>query len=198
MFSYSSDYLAFLRYLGFALRSSDCSLHAATLMPNHVHLIITPPNDTLLSIAVARFSQRYAQYRNRSREASGKLFEQRFLSIPILDDRQLAITTAYVDLNPLRGGLVRDPTDYAWSTYAIHAGEPARSRIPSDLWTPSAWYQTLGSSREERATRYREVSSGYLREGTQPNRAMEVAAVEALSFDDYRRRVERPDGTAAT
>ncbi|HEY7955508.1 MAG TPA: transposase, partial [Polyangia bacterium] len=104
LFSYPSDYQRFLYYLERGLRDVGCWMHAAALMTNHVHLILSPPDRRALSDCVRAFSQRYAQYRNRRKNASGKLFEQRFAAFPILHERQLAVTTVYVDLNPQRAG----------------------------------------------------------------------------------------------
>jgi putative transposase len=197
LFSYPSDYLGFLRYLEEALERTDVVLHALTLMTNHVHMIVRAPGVDVMARFVKLTAQRYAQRRNRERTASGKLFEARYWSDPIVDDEQLAVVTYYSDVNALRAGLVDDPADHRWSTYAIHAGQPERSSIPMDLWTPSPWYLALASTAKVRASRYRERVSYYLERHTQPKRMTAIRAAEALSASAYGRRLERPDGTQA-
>jgi putative transposase len=197
LFSFAGDYMRFLWDLRYAVQCTGCLLHGITLMCNHAHLLVTPPDAPSLPRFVKRFSQRYAQYRNARRRATGKLFEQRFFSVPILDDRQLAITTVYADLNALRGGLVDDPVDYRWSTYALHAGDPARSKIPRSLWTPSPWYEGLGKSVEDRAAKYREWVASCRARDLKPARVTEIEAIEALSSEPYGLRLQRPDGSGA-
>lgn len=76
LFSYSSCYRRFLRYLADALRHTGCRLHALALMTNHVHLVITPPDAAALSSCVKRLAQRYAVQRNARFAASGKGLEE--------------------------------------------------------------------------------------------------------------------------
>jgi putative transposase len=118
--------------------------------------VIDPPEPLALSQLIHRFSQRYAVYRNASRGGTGKVFEERFTSVPIRSDRQLAATLAYVELNPVRAGLGREPADYRWTTYRLHTGiRGFRNGEPFDgLWTPSSWYLRLGPTPPDRARAY--------------------------------------------
>lgn len=154
LFSYPRDYAQLIYLLGRALAADHCVLHALVIMINHIHLIVTPPTGPALATFVKRFAQRYAQDRNRRRAGSGRLFEQRFFSRPILTDEELAVVTAYVDLNPVRAGIVSHPSEYEWSTYGLHA--KTATAIPSGIWTPSPWFLSLGRDPEMRASRYRD------------------------------------------
>ena len=200
LFSYPRDYLAFLRLAASAMRGTDCRLHAACLMTNHVHLLVTPPSVQAASDCVKLFSQRYAQIRNEQRDSSGKLFEQRYFSEPILDVRQLAITTMYIEANPIRAGLVDAAHDYRWSTHASHRcqRDSAAAGAFDDLWTPSAWYQQLGSTAVERAEGYRLLFDEYLRADEEPEHAPQLARIEELSAKPYQRKLRRPDGKRAS
>lgn len=195
LFSYPSDYRRFLWDLGLALRLGQCLLHALALMKNHVHLILTPIDAAALAKLIQRTAQRYAQQRNALRETTGKLFEQRYLAKPILSERQLAVTTAYVELNPVRAGIVADPQDWPWSTYALHAGAP--SVIAPSLWTPSPWYLSLGHDALERANAYAAWVREYRERGEAPEAVEKIAILEALSSQPYTRRLRRPNGSAA-
>lgn len=185
LFSSHADYQRFVLCLAAGLDTSACKLHQLTLMTNHVHLIAVPPQHAALSTLVHRTCQRYAQARNAQREATGKLFEERFHSKPILDDEYLATATVYNDVNAFRAGVVRAPLAHPWSTGPLHAGRAAVSRIPASMWTPSPWYLALGATPESRAQRYRELVDARLALGeTEPPL-------------DYSRRVERPDRSSA-
>jgi len=124
-------------------------------MPNHVHLLMTPFETCALSDFVRRVAQRYAQVRNKRFGTTGKLFEQRFYSKPIASESHLALATAYIDLNPVRAGLVDDGGEYPWSTYRIHSGLSELTRGLTNLWTPTCWYQGLGKNSDGRAAAYR-------------------------------------------
>jgi putative transposase len=159
-------------------------------MTNHVHAIVTPPNEKALSILVKETCQRYAWERNRRKNASGKLFEQRYHSKVITDERQLLFTLLYNDANGYRGGLVDEPTAHVWSTAPLHAGTD-ESRIPRSMWTPLALYRQLGRNRKARAAAYRVLMAAYLRD--EPWKPVD----DKSDAPSYRNRVERPDGTTA-
>jgi putative transposase len=195
LFSGVPDIRLLLFLLGLALEDCDgnCALHALCVMTNHLHLIATPRDPPSLSNFVKRFSQRYAQARNRACGATGKLFEQRYVSIPIADERQLAVTTAYIELNPVRAGMVDTPGEYPWSTYALHAGE--RSAISPSLWTPSTWYESLSLDPVVRATEYVEWMRWCIERDERPGDIDLIGKAEAHTVP-ARRRFQRPDGTS--
>ena len=193
LFSYSTDYERFIWYLGRAMRRTGVRLHGLSLMMNHVHPIVTPPDAATLARFVKLTAQRYAQFRNLRRDGSGKLFEERYTCVPILTDEQLAVVTAYVDLNALRAHAVEDPADHRWSTYRLHAGLPD-SGVPESLWTPSAWYLSLGATPEARAACYRDFVASWAAR----YRAAEAAIpAESKRPALHARRLERPDRSRA-
>lgn len=195
LFSFASDYRRFIWYLRRAVAKSGVKLHVLSLMPNHIHLVVRPPDAAALALFVKLFAQRYAQARNGRRDGSGKLFEARYYCVPILTDEQMAAVTAYVDLNAFRAHNVEDPAAHRWCTYRLHAGLPD-SDIPADLWTPSEWYLSLGDTREARAERYRQFAA----EQAARHRAGEAAEAATAALEPpsvYTRRLERPDRSRA-
>jgi putative transposase len=186
LFSYQWEYDDFLRLLADAAEMHGVRVHALALMANHVHLVATPPSKTAASRFVQSFAQRYAQRRNRRRQASGKLFEERFIAIPLGDAAHVANAIAYVDLNPVRGGVCFHPAESPWTTYSLHIGRGGGARIPSRLWTPSAWYLALGSGPAERQVAYEEFV------------AMCRAKDDAAREGGPELRVRRPDHTRAS
>lgn len=188
--SFGSDYRRLVSLIARSARCEGCAVHGLCLMASHPHLIVTPPTETALSDFVRGFAQPYAQARNRARDGSGKLFDQRFFSKVIETDEHLAVCTAYVELNPVRAGIVADPEAYPWSTFRLHARAPRRSLVPASLLTPSGWYLGLARDPEGRADAYREFVVRVLREDLRP---------DALPPAPRRsgKRLLRPDGSAA-
>ena len=155
LFSYPRDYRYFIRLMNQYIPACHIGVNGLCLMPNHVHLILTPFEESALGAFIKRASQRYAQVRNKRFSSSGKLFEQRFYSKPVKSERHLAIATAYVDLNPVRAGIVDDAAAYRWSTFRIHAGLSGSVIGLEALWSPTNWYERLGRDPNERTDAYR-------------------------------------------
>jgi len=116
------DYRAYLTALGDAAAFCSVRIHAYALMTNHVHLLVTP----LVPHAVSRMLQsvgaRYVRHVNDRRERSGTLWEGRYRACLVADDRHVLAACRYIDLNPVRAGMVADPIDYPWSSYGALAG----------------------------------------------------------------------------
>lgn len=200
LFSYDGCFLRYLRELERAAEKFECALHGLSLMSNHGHLEVTPPSRTALSGMMARVGQQFAVFRNRSREGSGKLFEERFHCKAIVDELHLARLTPYIELNPERAGIVGDLSQYRWSTYWLHVGRPELCRVPASLWTPSPWWLSLGATDSERAAHYRQLVDVCRARGQawteDDDHRRTVDHVESAS-SPYKRRLERPDGSRA-
>src|SRR6266545_1009411 len=195
LFSYPTEYRSFIWFVANATRHYPVVVHNLCLMSNHVHIIATPDERDALSDWVKSFAQRYAQTRNQKRDASGKLFEQRFRSRPILTESYLACATAYVELNPIRAGLKQRLIDYPWSTYRLQSEAVARTEIPPSLWTPSPWYLSLGAHFWERARAFAawlQHYAGQGGEGLADDHLREFEAADAVSAP-CTRRLERPN-----
>lgn len=197
LFSFASDYLRLLVYLGVALEPGQCRLHAIVMMSNHVHLLLTPQSAQALADFVKALSQRYAQYRNRTRGGSGKLFEERYFSCPIEDDNHYGCTLAYIDDNPRRAGIVLHPSDYRWSSYHVYVGgrEPWKAGF-ADLITPASWYLDLGASTAARAASYVDWVEDCHTRARRPLHADKIDQLERASVRSHR-RLRRPDGSSA-
>jgi putative transposase len=194
LFSYPRDYRGFLFDIAGARSRYACLVHAFCLMTNHVHLLVTPLVAGTLNKFVQRIAQCLAQRRNRTRGGSGKLFEERFKSVLVVDDAQLAATTAYVELNPTRAGLCSRPEEYAWSSYRLHAGTE-RSRVLLAMWAPSPWYLSLGRADATRAKAYVEWFDGFRALPEEDQRS--ATALPDPAPVRGSNRVLRPDGSSA-
>ena len=89
-----------------------------------------------LSIFVKELKQRYTRWHNRRHRRVGTLWENRFHSVLVEGDETALMTVAaYIDLNPVRAGIVSDPKDYRWSGYAeaVAGNSPARKGLSTIL-----------------------------------------------------------------
>jgi putative transposase len=193
LFSSDGERLCFLGCLERGLGVSGCKVHQLTLMGNHIHMIVSPPEPQSLARLFQRTNQRYAQVRNKRRNATGKLFEERYHSKVIRDEAQLMTTTLYNDANWYSAGKIDDPCAHVWSTGPLHAGR-AGSRIPMELWTPSPWYLGLGETVEARGAAYRACMESYL---AQEREALVDEETERRDIEPYDLRIKRPDGSSA-
>ncbi|HUS68751.1 MAG TPA: transposase [Kofleriaceae bacterium] len=191
LFSYSSDYRCFLRMVESATERFPVELHNLVLMTNHMHIIATPANEPVLSLWVKDFAHGWACQRNRQRNGTGKVFEQRFLSFVIDTDAYLAACTKYVELNPVRAGLKRSLEEYPWSTYRLHAGLE-KSEVSAKAWTPGLWFIGLGKDDVDRRGAFREALGEYDGSGLPEKHERHILSIETLS-DPYGQRLERPN-----
>lgn len=111
-----NNYLALMQE---NLADTGVSVLAYCLMSNHVHWILVPERENSLAILLRRVHGRYAQYLNVRRSRTGHLWQNRFFSCVVAPTRLLS-AMRYVELNPVRAGLVRDPAAYRWSSASSH------------------------------------------------------------------------------
>jgi len=154
------DYRRYLEMLGAQADKFRCTLHAYVLMTNHVHLLLTPQETDSAALMMKHLGQRYVQYVNRTYRRSGTLWEGRFKSCLAQADAYVLTCYRYIELNPVRAGIVSDPKDYRWSSYACNGlGEPDRLIRPHDQ------YARLGPSQRERLDAYRALFDTRLDDG---------------------------------
>jgi putative transposase len=156
LFRDDADRCIFLRFLEEALDTCVCELHAYVLMSNHVHLLATGHLPGELSELMQRVGRKFARLVNIRWSRTGTLFEGRFRSSLVDSEAYLLTCMRYIELNPVRGGIVRHPKEYGWSSYRQNAGgEPGTLLRPHDLYT------RLASAPGERGAVYRDlVESG--------------------------------------
>ena len=111
IFATAADYRRLLDLLEENAKKFDVALHAYVLMSNHFHLLATPQTADGLTKMMQAVGRSYVRYFNDTQKRSGTLWEGRFKSTLIQTDRYLLACMAYIDLNPVRGGLVAQPQD---------------------------------------------------------------------------------------
>jgi len=146
------DYRFYLEWLAEHAKAKGCRIHAYVLMTNHVHLLLSSSRSEGAGSLMKALGQRYVQYVNRTYRRSGTLWEGRFRSCLTQEETYLMACQRYIELNPVRAGMVRHPADYSWSSYRTNAqGEY------SELIKPHRLYKALGVDDAKRQAAYRQL-----------------------------------------
>lgn len=157
----SADRERYLDLLCKAMAMYGVSLHAYVLMTNHIHLLLTPQEPDSISRMTRVTGSRYAQYINKRYQRTGTLWEGRHKSSLIDSQIYLLRCYRYIEMNPVRAGMVPRPGDYRWSSYAANI-----SGAPCAILTPHTAYLGLGASEAERGAAYRQIVDEALDEQT--------------------------------
>ncbi|SDU21814.1 transposase [Pseudomonas orientalis] len=146
------DYIFYIDTLAELAELYGCKVHALCLMTNHVHLLLTPTCCAGASLLMKGLGQRYVQYVNRTYQRTGTLWEGRFRSCLVQQENYVLACYRYIEMNPVRAGMVAHPGDYRWTSYRANAqGEL------SGFISPHAVYSELGSGAAQRAEAYRSI-----------------------------------------
>ena len=138
-----------------------CRLYSFCLMTNHVHIVVDPGKDPEnLGRLMKRVAARYTRRVNRLEKRSGTAWNGRFKSSPIDTDNYLMACCRYVELNPVRAGMVVAPQDYEWSSYRAKAGMTRFDWLDED-----PCFLALGKTRLERSERYRKFVASAVPDG---------------------------------
>lgn len=150
VFFSDDDCRIYLDWLGEYARKRDVALHAYCLMTNHVHLLLSAPSAGALAGLMQDMGRRYVQYVNRTYRRSGGLWQGRYKASYVQSERYLLACMRYVELNPVRAGMVPVPEEYRWSSYCANA-----LGAEDKLLTPHDQYLAFGLTAEERRNAYR-------------------------------------------
>lgn len=153
----NEDYQRYLETLGEMARKYGCSIHAYVLMTNHVHLLLTPKKPDSAALLMKHLGQRYVQYVNRVYRRSGTLWEGRFRSCLTQNEEYVLSCYRYIELNPVRATMVKNPSEYRWSSYRTNA-----EGAPGSLIEPQEEYLRLGSTDEDRREAYRALFNAHI------------------------------------
>jgi len=114
-----ADYREYLYLMAEWCNRCKVQIWSYCLMPNHVHLIAVPESEDGLRRAIGEAHRRYTRYINFQKKWKGHLWQGRFSSFP-MDEQYLIATSRYIELNPVRAGIVRKPENYKWSSATAH------------------------------------------------------------------------------
>lgn len=154
------DYRLYLDWLGEHAGKTGCRVHAYVLMTNHVHLLVSAEKAGSAGALMKALGQRYVQYVNRAYRRSGTLWEGRFRSCLVQQEAYLLACQRYIELNPVRAGMVAHPAEYPWSSYRANGQGETNARVH-----PHPLYLALGVNDGGRQAAYRELFRDELEPG---------------------------------
>jgi putative transposase len=100
-------------------------------MTNHVHLLLTAPDAKAVPTLMISLGRRYVQWVNRKYRRTGTLWDSRYKSSLVQTDSYFLTCQRYIELNPVRAAMVKDPAHYRWSSYGLYAlGQPDKLVMP--------------------------------------------------------------------
>ncbi|MBI3014625.1 MAG: transposase [Candidatus Tectomicrobia bacterium] len=144
------DYRAYISLM--AEWSQKCGVEIWTycLMPNHVHLIAVPETEGGLRRGVGEAHRRYSRWINFRENWRGHLWEGRFSSFP-MDENYLLAAARYIEMNPVRAQLAREPQSWKWSSARAHLDgvEDQLVKVSPLLEIVGDWKRFLSSAEEE-------------------------------------------------
>ena len=188
-FASDKDMGVYAHYLHEAASQFGLAIHGWVFMSNHVHLLVTPEEDNSLSRSMQYIGRHYVRYFNQAYRRTGTLFEGRFKSCIVQQSTYFLVCLRYIELNPVRAGMVADPADYRWSSYCAHG----IGRV-SKLWTPHPLYLGLGDTDSERRVRYRSLFQSSIEGELLSEVRQSVNRGLALGSERFRQEIEKLGG----
>jgi putative transposase len=151
-FRHGDDHAFYIACLAHAARRHGVAIHAYVLMTNHVHLLVTPSCSSSLPKMMQAIGRVYVRHFNSLHERTGTLWEGRYKAAIVDDETYVLTCMRYIELNPVRAGLVCAPDEYRWSSYRANVWGALDGLID-----PHDSYRQLGRSPAERRSAYREL-----------------------------------------
>lgn len=153
IFSTDADRAVYMDLLRRYAALHELSLVGYCLMSNHVHLIAVPHSSSSLAQTLKQTHGRYAAYWNARQRSSGHVWQGRFYSCP-LGERHLWEALRYIELNPVRAGMMAAAEEWPWSSAAAHCGT-ATPGAGLDMqrwrtrWSRESWREFLTAAHGE-------------------------------------------------
>ena len=155
VFFEAGDAKKYLGWLQEAAAKHGLAVHAYVLMTNHVHLLVSPETFHALPRALRDVNWRYSRHINGTQTRTGSVWEGRYRASLIEADDYFFACSRYIELNPVRAGLAKSPSEYRWSSYRANA-----EGKDDGLTSPHALYTALGETAAVRAAAYQSLFEG--------------------------------------
>ncbi len=186
IFGDTPDYHFFLKKLADAGATHGCDIHAYVLMTNHVHLLVTPRRETGIGDMMQLPGRYYVQHFNRIHGRTGTLWEGRYKATLIDSEGYLLTCMRYIELNPVRAGMIAHPRDYPWSSYRHNALGKSNPMV-----RPHLLYQRLGKTAAGRQAAYRNFFAHDIPQPTVDQIRSATNKSWVLGNDRFRARMEK-------
>jgi putative transposase len=145
-----ADYQNYLKWLKEAAERYRCQIHAYVLMTNHIHLLAIPSEQSGITRLMQYVWRHYVPYINRTYGGSGSIWEGRYKASLVQEETYLLACMRYIELNPVRANMVKQPGQYRWSSF--HRNGLGQN---DDLIDAHSLYLSLGKTDQERQTAYK-------------------------------------------
>lgn len=183
-FRIDADYRFYLEKLREAAAKYACGVHAYVLMTNHVHILMTPSTHDGVSKAMQMLGSSYVRYYNDRYRRTGTLWEGRYRATLIDTEHYFLACMRYIELNPVRAGMVAHPEQYPWSS----CRHTAVGRSDA-LVTVHDEYLRLGRTAKERQSVYRQLLDTRIEEQTLSEIRDATNKACVLGDDPFKRQV---------
>jgi len=177
IFNKDADFQEYLKHLLFYKKKYGVKVYHYVLMSNHVHLILWSPTGKFLSELMKCVNLRYAQYYRKVYGGIGHFWQDRFKSFLIEDGKYLLVCGRYIELNPVRAGIVKVPEEYHWSSYRSYSGGKKNEIVDLD---PE--YFGLSKKEEMRQKLYQEFVMDGIKEKRSEERFFRDGAYGSKEF----------------
>lgn len=151
IFDNDKDRRFFLECLEEAKKKTNSKIYAYCLMTNHIHLLAEPSTEDGISDMMQSLGRRYVRYITLTYRRTGTLWEGRFKSSLVSKDEYFLACIRYIELNPIRAKIIKEPEDYPWSSFRFRAEGKVDSLLNED-----SIYIGLGKTPQERQVKYKE------------------------------------------
>jgi putative transposase len=179
------DYNTYIDYLSDASAREAVAIHSYVLMSNHIHLLVTPRHEGGVARMMSRVTKDYTDYFNFKYYRRGNLFNDQVRSCLLDADNYLLSCQKYIELNPVRAGLVKHPLQYQWSSYGINAhGDKSWLVMQHDL------YRLLGRSNTQRQRSYRAFFNDRLTPALVKEISEHIQGEYCLGSDEFKLKIE--------
>jgi putative transposase len=168
----------------------ETSIHAYVLMSNHVHLLMTSGRKDGIALTMQQLGSSYARHVNKRYGRTGTLWEGRYRSAPVDSDFYCLACYRYIELNPVRAGIVSRPEDYRWSSHRENIGRRALSIVK-----PHASFLAIAASSDRRVQCYRELFSEQLPETTLKAIRGGTCTSTPVGSEQFQRALEKRSGS---
>ena len=183
------DYAVYLDKLREFSIKHKVAVHSYVLMTNHVHLLLTPSTEDGVSRLIQTLSSYYVRYINQIHDRTGSLWEGRYKSSLVDSDNYFLLVSRYIELNPVRAGMVEHPSEYPWSSYHKNALGTAIKLI-----TPHYCYQSLGKTESLRQENYQSLFDNRIPDYTMKEITDAVNKAWVLGNDRFIKQIEKQTG----
>ncbi len=186
IFESDEDMIRIKEDIQHSLQKSHCYLHTYVIMTNHLHLLITPEDKTQLAVFMQSMANRYVRFFNAKHHRTGTIWEGRFKSCLVDSEQYLFTLYKYIEMNPIKAGMVEVLSDYPWSSYAYNAlGQD------DDLITEHSVYHALGDTTQQRCDAYKNLFDSLSLEKQNDQITQATLRGEVYGSDNFHHQIKK-------